>query len=410
MKNFFILIFCVSILFPSCKKSHDLLSKDEVGSALSVAYQQYTLMAETLINDEDKLPRTIGDDGLLKTSLSKWWTSGFFPGTLWYLYEDSGNPDMRMYAENFTNRLENEQFMTHNHDIGFILNCSYGNGYRLTRNLSYKDIMLQGAESLSTRYNPIPNSIRSWDWNKNVWQYPVIIDNMMNLELLTWADKNSDEPRYMQIARAHADRTKENHFRPNYSCYHVVSYDTLTGEPEKKMTYQGYNHESAWARGQGWALYGYTMMFRETGDSAYLEQAHHIARFILDHPRLPEDKVPYWDFDDPSIPDALRDASSGSVIASALLELSQYSNPSEKSEYISIASTILRTLSGPEYLAGIGENCNFILKHSVGNKPTGDEIDAPLTYADYYYVEALLRYKKYVLGEDLLIHNSFTSN
>lgn len=209
---------------------------------------------------------------------------------------------MKAFAEDFTKRVEREQYTTDNHDVGFMLYCSFGNGLRLTGNEEYKKVLLQGSKSLSTRFRPQVGCIRSWDWNQKVWEYPVIIDNMMNLEMLMWASKNSSNPKFAEIAQSHADVTMKHHFRPDYSCYHVVSYDTISGQPEKKNTCQGYAHESSWARGQGWALYGYTMMYRETGEEKYLEHAVNIAKFIMNHPRLPEDKIPYWDFDAPNIP------------------------------------------------------------------------------------------------------------
>lgn len=368
-----------------------------IDKGLSTAIVHSKQMALTLFDQKSLLPRSIGKNGNLTTTESWAWTSGFFPGVLWYLYEASGNDTLRMFAEDYTSRLEKQQFTTSNHDVGFMLYCSYGNGWRLTRNESYKNVLLQGAESLSTRFRPLVGCIRSW--NRKPWQYAVIIDNMMNLELLTWASKNSGNSKFASIACSHADITMKNHFREDYSCYHVVSYDTITGKPEQKCTYQGYADDSDWARGQGWALYGYTMMYRETQKKEYLNQAIHIARFIMNHPRMPEDKIPYWDFDDPDIPNTQRDASAGALMASAFIELSQYTKGDFSKECVSIAETQLKTLTSSEYLAEPGTNCNFILKHSVSNKPKRKEVDKPLTYADYYYVEALLRYKRFILKE-----------
>ena len=314
---------------------------------------------------DQSIPRAylFGKDGKLMTSKAKWWTSGFFPGVLWYLYEVNQDDSLKMYAENYTKRIENEKYTTDNHDVGFMLYCSFGNGLRLTSNDEYKQVLLQGAESLSTRFRPQVGCIRSWDWNQKVWEYPVIIDNMMNLEMLMWASKNSDNPKFAEIAKSHADVTMKHHFRPDYSSYHVISYDTISGQPEKKNTCQGYAHESCWARGQGWALYGYTMMYRETGQEKYLQHATNVARFIMNHPRLPEDKIPYWDFDAPGIPNELRDASAGALMASAFIELSQYTEGDLSKQCLSVAETQLKTLSSPEYLAEPGTNCNFILKH-----------------------------------------------
>ncbi|WP_455613912.1 glycoside hydrolase family 88 protein [Bacteroides congonensis] len=368
-----------------------------IDKGLDAATVQSKKMAESLIDQNDKLPRTIGKRNVFTTSNAGAWTSGFFPGVLWYLYEASGDDSLKQYAENYTKRVEKEQFTTNNHDVGFILYCSFGNGWRLTGNDDYKKVLLQGAQSLSTRFNPTVGCIKSW--NRKPWQYPVIIDNMMNLELLLWASQNSEQTKFGEMARSHADVTMKHHFRPDYSCYHVVSYDTITGQSEAKCTYQGYADDSDWSRGQAWALYGYTMMYRETKQKKYLDQAIHVARFIMAHPQLPEDKIPYWDFDDPDIPAIPRDASAGAVIASALIELSRYTKGRFSKECLAVAETQLKTLTSPEYLAEPGTNCNFILKHSVGNKPKNREVDVPLTYADYYYVEALLRYKKDILKE-----------
>ncbi len=392
--------FCLLLAVCGCSTKQNEMSL-LVNASLERAAIQSKKMAESLLNEENKLPRTIGKKGEFVTSGSRWWTSGFFPGVLWYLYEAKGGDSLKMYAENFTKRIEREQYTTDNHDVGFMLYCSFGNGYRLTGNKEYGKVLLQGAESLSTRFRSKVGCIRSWDWNQKVWEYPVIIDNMMNLELLMWASKNSNNQKYSDIAQSHADVTMEHHFRPDYSCYHVVSYDTISGQPEKKNTCQGYAHESSWARGQGWALYGYTMMYRETKQDKYLQHAINVAKFIMNHPRLPEDKIPYWDFDAPNIPNELRDASAGSLIASALIELSQYTEGDFSEQCLSVAETQLKTLSSPEYLAEPDTNCNFILKHSVGNNPGKSEVDVPLTYADYYYVEALVRYKRDILKEKL---------
>lgn len=365
--------------------------EDVISRGLDRASEQAVLMAKELENKAGRLPKSI-KDGQLETSNCYWWCSGFFPGELWYLYEYTRKPELKQYAELYTDRLEKVQFVTDNHDVGFMLYCSYGNGLRLTGNEHYKDVLVQGARSLSTRYRPAVKVIRSWDFGD--WQYPVIIDNMMNLELLTWAGKVTGDTALTHIATAHANTTMKNHFRADYSTYHVVSYDTISGLPEKKQTHQGYSDASAWSRGQAWALYGYTMMARETGDEAYLQQAKHIASFLMNHPRMPEDKVPYWDFDTPDIPNTTRDASAAAIMASALIELSELDKSAEAVSYLSYAEDQLRSLSSPEYLAETGTNCNFVLKHSTGYFKTGSEVDAPLSYADYYYVEALMRLRK----------------
>ena len=372
--------------------------KDEMDAViekgLSVSVEQSKLMAKSIWEQKTLLPRTLDKEGKLITSDSKWWTSGFFPGVLWYLYEATGDTLLKEYACDYTSRVEKEKYNKGNHDVGFMLYCSFGNGYRLTGNEKYKQVLLKGAESLSTRYKDHIGVIRSWDFNRAVWQYPVIIDNMMNLELLEWASKNTDNSRFASIARSHADVTLKNHFRADYSCWHVVSYDTITGQPEKKHTRQGYSHESSWSRGEAWALYGYVMMYRETQQKHYLAHAKKVANYILTHPRMPEDGIPYWDYDAPDIPDTYRDASAGAIMASAFIELSTMIQGELSRKCLMMAETQLKTLTSPEYLAEPGTNGNFILKHSVGSLMEHSEVDVPLTYADYYYVEALLRYQK----------------
>lgn len=373
---------------------------DVIERGLTVSTEQALRMAKELEPQDGRLPKSI-KDGKLETSDCYWWCSGFFPGELWYLYENNPTPELERYAKLFTERLEEVQYVTNNHDVGFMLYCSYGNGYRLTKDPAYEKVLITGAHSLSTRFRPTVGAIRSWDFNKDKWQYPVIIDNMMNLELLTWAAKETGDTRFRDIAIAHADKTIANHFRPDYSTFHVVSYDTITGVPHAKVTHQGYADSSAWARGQSWALYGYTMMARETGKAEYLDQARQIARFLMNHPHMPADKVPYWDYDAPDIPDAPRDASSAAIMASALIELSQLAPSEEAAGYLDFAEQQLRSLSSPAYLAEVGTNCNFILKHSTGSFPENSEVDVPLSYADYYYVEALMRLKKVMeLGEN----------
>lgn len=399
MKKYFSLIKILGIaivfimLLPACKIKEEESMLAVVERGLNISKEQALLMAKELESQEGKLPKSM-KNGKLETSNCYWWCSGFFPGVLWYLYENEPTSEIRRYAALYTDRLEAVQHVTDNHDVGFMLYCSYGNGYRLTHDSLYKQVLITGASSLSTRYNPNVKAIRSWDFNKDIWQYPVIIDNMMNLELLMWTSKIVGNNKYRDIAVNHANTTMDNHFRDNYSCYHVVSYDTLTGKPHIKMTHQGYADESSWARGQAWALYGFTMMARETGENKYLEQARNIARFLITHPRMPADKIPYWDYDVPNIPDVPRDASAAAIMASALIELSQLEYADESKMFLAFAEQQLRSLTSPQYLAEKGTNGNFILKHSTGHFPGKSEIDVPISYADYYYVEALLKMKK----------------
>ncbi len=359
---------------------------------LNRAIGQSLLLANTLKDQKDALPRTFEKDKL-QTIRYNHWVSGFFPGVLWQLYEYNGDPHLRDLAALFTNRVEPAKKMTSTHDLGFMLYCSFGQGYQLTGNNHYLDVIHEGTQSLLTRWNEKLGVIKSWNKNDR-WQYPVIIDNMMNLEMLCFMTRKFSDPNYMRIAEKHAQTTIKNHFREDHSTYHVVSYDTISGQPHAKNTAQGYNDNSSWARGQAWGLYGYTMMYRETHNTDYLIQARNIASFLMNHPRLPKDKVPYWDYDAPDIPNAQRDASAAAIMASALIELSQLDPTSMAPKWLALAKQQLRTLSSPTYLAKEGEQGGFILKHGVGHFLANTEVDVPLSYADYYYVEALLRLKK----------------
>jgi hypothetical protein len=348
-------------------------------------------LAQSLQDKQNALPRTF-ENGKVQTVRYDHWVSGFFPGLLWMLYENNGDEQFRRFAELYTDRVEPAKKLTNTHDLGFMLYCSFGQGYRLTANRHYLDVISEGTQSLLTRWNPKLGVIRSWDFGKQ-WQYPVIIDNMMNLEMLCFMTHQTSDRRYMKVAETHAQTTIRNHFRGDYSTYHVVSYDTISGRPHAKNTAQGYADGSAWARGQAWGLYGYTMMYRETHNRRYLKQARRIASFLLNHPRLPADGVPYWDYDAPDIPNAKRDASAAAIMASALIELSQLDKSKMAAKWMALAQKQLRTLSSPDYLAEEGEQGGFVLKHSVGHMPEKREVDVPLTYADYYYVEALMRLK-----------------
>jgi hypothetical protein len=330
------------------------------------------------------------------TSDTKWWCSGFYPGTLWYLYAYTKDENIKKEAEQRLAILEKEKYYTGNHDLGFMMYCSFGTAYKYTKNPAYKDVVTIAAKSLSTRYRPAIKSIQSWN-SRDILKCPVIIDNMMNLELLHWVSDHGGDPVFKEIAVTHANTTIVNHFRPDYSSYHVVDWDLNTGTVLKKITWQGAADSSAWSRGQTWGLYGYTMMYRFTKNPAYLNQAKKIAHFILSNPNLPSDKIPYWDFDAPGIPNVPRDASSGAIMASALLELGQFTTGAEKKEYIQTAETILQSLASDAYRAKLGENGGFMLMHSVGSIPNKSEVDVPLTYADYYFIEALTRYKDWYL-------------
>ena len=292
----------------------------------------------------------------------------------------------------YTEALDSVKYLKWHHDVGFMIDCSFGNALRVTGNEKYKDVIVEAAKSLSTRFRPAAGVIQSWDENRGWqgergWSCPVIIDNMMNLELLFKATEFSKDSTYYNIAVSHADQTMKNHFRDNWSCYHVVDYDKEKGGVRSKETAQGYADESSWARGQAWAIYGYTVCYRYTKDKKYLDMVDNIYKFIFNNKNLPKDLIPYWDFDAPNIPNEPRDASAAAVIASALYEASEYDRP----EYKETADKIVKSLSSPSYRALVGTNGNFLLMHSVGSIPHNAEIDVPLNYADYYFLQALTR-------------------
>ena len=331
------------------------------------------------------------------------WTAGFWPGVLWYLYENTKEETWKVAAENFTQTIMpvTSRKVT-NHDIGFVTMCSLGNGYRLTGNKEYKEGLLRAADSLAVLFNPTVGTIMSWPHmvKKENWPHNTIIDNMMNLELLFWASRNGGGHQLYEIANKHAETTMKHHFRSDNSCYHVAVYDTLTGDFIKGVTHQGLNDNSMWARGQAWAIYGYTMVYRETKDPRYLDFAKKVTNVYLS--RLPKDMVPCWDFDAVDLsPNEPKDASAAAITASALLELSTYVTDSDSSRYYyDEAEKMLEALSSAEYKAG-NQKYAFLL-HSVGHMPKGGEVDAAIIYADYYYIEALTRLKRLQTGRSIL--------
>jgi rhamnogalacturonyl hydrolase YesR len=385
MRNlFYAVLFCCLGSITSCGNTEKKYVWVE--NAVNTAAGQLKMLVDAG-EDSLRLPRSVKDGRVRLTDIYDW-TSGFFPGCLWYEYELTGDKYFERKAEKFTEFLIDLKDYKGTHDLGFMMYCSYGNAYRITGNDRILPILIEAANSLVSRYSDTTRTIRSWDFG--TWSYPVIIDNMMNLELLFFAGKHSGNPKYREIAMNHADATMKNHFRKDNSSFHVVSYVPSTGEVESRGTFQGYSDESAWARGQAWGLYGYTVCYRETQKIDYLEMAEKIAAFIMNHPRMPADKIPCWDYDDPGVPNVPRDASAAAITASALLELSTLVG--DGSKYFNYAEDILKSLSSDSYLAKSGNNHGFVLMHSVGHLPAGSEIDVPLVYVDYYYLEGLRRY------------------
>lgn len=388
MKRLSIFVFILTVVSIGCTTSIESVNGEFVLNQSEITLKE--LASE--VGDSKLSPRCIEEDGALRLVEHADWTSGFFSGCLWMQYEYTKDEYWKNLAEKHTQILEPEKFNGTTHDMGFKMYCSYGNGYRLTNNEEYKNILIQSAQTLATRYNPIIGCLKSWDHNTDKWQFPVIVDNMINLELLFWATKATKDSSYYNIAVSHALTTLTNHFRENNSSYHVVDYDTLTGEVLHKHTHQGEAHESEWARGQGWGLYGYTMCYREAGDERFLDQAIKIADYLMNHKNLPQDGIPYWDLLASDIPKAPRDASAAAVICSGLYELSTYAND-KSTVYKEMADKIFASLASDKYLISDDKPNGFLLGQSVGNMPKNDEVSTSIIYADYYFMEAALRKK-----------------
>lgn len=394
MKVFKIFFVTMLLIVSACTEKQE--SMDElIARVFDRAAVQFSILDNNLDSalvvsqDQYVYPRSINKDGSLMTSHYKWWCSGFYPGSLWYVYEYTGDDKFKDLALKYQAGLEPLRFRTDDHDIGFQLMCSYGNCLRLTGDQECVPVLVDGANSLASRFDPEVGCTRSWNFGK--WSFPVIIDNMMNMELLLKVAEMTDEDSLKNLAITHARTTMKNHFRDDFSCFHLVDYNPETGEVVGKQTVQGYADNSAWARGQAWALYAYPMMYRFTQDKEMLNHAIKVAEYLL--PRLPEDCIPYWDYDSPLIPNDVKDASSAAIMSAGLIELSQYVDRENSARYLAAAEKMLRALASDKYLSAKGEDYGFLLKHSTGNKNKDSEVDVPLTYADYYFLEALMRWK-----------------
>ena len=391
-----ILLAFILLLF-SCSRHQDC---NEPARLLNTASAK---IARTLAHlpDSARLPRSMpSGDSLWRTTGIYDWTSGFWPGLLWYDAEITGDSSLIGKARHWTAFLEPvKQMPSKSHDLGFMLYCSFGNGYRLTHDPQYRDVLLQGADSLASLFNPNVGTILSWPWQKQHrgWKHNTIIDNMMNLELLFWASKNG-RPAYFNIAVKHAETTLKNQVRPDFSTWHVVVYDSTSGKVDSLLTAQGYSNNSMWARGQAWAVYGFTLCYRETSKPEFLNAAKKLAARFFEG--LPADGIPYWDFDVPNPKYQPRDASAAAIVASALFELSGFcTDRNEKKKYFGQACRLIIGLAENYQAPG---NCDAILEHSVGSKPAGSEVDYSIIYADYYYVEALLRWEKAIALDSTL--------
>lgn len=388
------IFFITSLLCLACQKQESM--QELTARVFERAAAQMELMDKNLDSAAVSnpgvaiYPRSINKEGALWTSNYKWWCSGFYPGSMWYVYEYTGDEKIKELALKYQAGLEPLRFRKDDHDIGFQLMCSYGNCLRLTEDQTCVHVLIDGANSLASRFDPEVGCTRSWSFGK--WSFPVIVDNMMNMELLLKAAELGGSDSLKNVALAHARTTMKNHFRDDKSCFHLVDYNPETGEVAGKQTVQGLADDSAWARGQAWGLYGFTMVYRFCKEQDILDHAIAIAEYLL--PRLPEDGVPFWDYDSAEIPNDVRDASAAAIMASGLIELSQYVDAEKAERYLATAEKMLRTLASEEYLCAEGEDYGFLLKHSTGNKNTDSEVDVPLTYADYYFLEALIRWSR----------------
>ncbi|MEM1118828.1 MAG: glycoside hydrolase family 88 protein [Bacteroidota bacterium] len=397
----------LSVSLPSCANAQAKLTSLEsaADAPMETAFKKMLSnrldqLAKKVVADLEVLeptpynfPHAIGTDFKMRKISSADWTSGFYPGIMWYLYDHSQDERLKTAAKTWMTFIEREQYNTNTHDLGFMVYNSFGNAYEITGDETYKPIIVQTAESLASRYNEKVGCIRSWDFAEHVWSFPVIIDNMMNLELLFEAYKLSGKQSLYDIAVRHAETTMEHHFRPDNSSFHVVDYSPTTGKVRNKQTHQGYADESAWSRGQAWGLYGYAIMYRETKEQRFLEQAKKIADFMFQHKNLPKDHIMYWDYNAPFIPNEPRDVSAATIAAAGLIKMATL-DPNNAEQYLGWCDKILTSLESPFYHTDIKP---FILDHSVGAYPWKSEVDRPIIYADYYYIEALkerLAYEK----------------
>ncbi|NMH88381.1 glycoside hydrolase family 88 protein [Flavivirga algicola] len=398
--SFYILLICIVIVgciqSGKANQTEKKFQKEKgftIEGQILAAEENYKLLVNSA-RQANNIPRTLEDNAIKWINNGFDWTEGFFPGSLWYMYELTNNDKWKKEAIYFQELNFDDRFAS-SHDLGFVFQCSYGNSFRLTKAKQNKRALIDASNALIDRFSEAVGCIKSWDvdsgWQKQRdWQYPVIIDNMMNLELLFETSLLTGEDKYKNIAISHANMTLKNHFRENNSSYHVVDYDSISGKIRSKQTAQGYAHNSSWARGQAWGLYGFTVSYRYTKNPEYLTQAKKIADYILSNPTISKENIPYWDYNAPNIPNEPKDVSAAAIVASALIELSQYSDK----KYLDKAKDIIETLSTDTYFVESGTNGNFLLKHSVGSIPHGAEIDVPLNYADYYYLESLVRLRK----------------
>ena len=378
----------------------------DVDKQLQYCHKQVCRALEELKQKDGSYDYTMEPRNILKGDKQKgWncrkatpeeWCDGFWPGILWMDYQNTKDEAVRKAAEGYTESLKGIAYRPcYDHDIGFLMFCSYGKGYEVNHSQEYKNVILASADSLATLFNPIVGTILSWprEVKPRNWPHNTIMDNMMNLDMMFWAARNGGNKLLHDLAVTHAKTTMQNHFRPDGSCYHVAVYDTINGNLIKGVTHQGYSGDSMWSRGQSWAIYGYTMVYRYTRNKMFLDFAQKVTDIYIK--RLKEtsdDFIPLWDMDDSrGTMGAPKDVSAACVVADALLELQKYVGGEKGEEYKQFALQTLAQLSTSKYQSG-KKNVAFLM-HSTGHHPAGSEIDASIIYADYYYLEALNRVK-----------------
>ena len=378
----------------------------DVEKQLQYCHKQIKRALAELQQKDDSFDYTMEPRNILKGDKQKgWncrkatpeeWCDGFWPGILWMDYQNTKDEAVRKAAEGYTESLKGIAYRPcYDHDIGFLMFCSYGKGYEVNHSQEYKNVILTSADSLATLFNPIVGTILSWprEVKPRNWPHNTIMDNMMNLDMMFWAARNGGNKLLYDLAVTHAKTTMQNHFRPDGSCYHVAVYDTISGDFVKGVTHQGYSDDSMWSRGQSWAIYGYTMVYRYTRNRMFLDFAQKVTDIYIK--RLKEtsdDFIPLWDMDDSrGTMGAPKDVSAACVVADALLELQKYVGGEKGEEYKQFALQTLAQLSTSKYQSG-KKNVAFLM-HSTGHHPAGSEIDASIIYADYYYLEALNRVK-----------------
>ena len=391
-----LLLMILTALLLQCKnKPVDNQASRDLDSLITenllFAQNKITYFLENL--DVNTYPGSIDDNGQLVTITAKSWEAGYLAGILWYLYDYTKEEKWKVYAQQWTAGLELQKFNKNSHDLLFMLFASFGNGHKITQDELYKDVLIVGSKSLASRYDPEIKYIKSWDafYQSMEIQYPVIIDALLANEMLFYVSRISGDPSFYNIAYNHALNTKKDFFREDYSTYYLIEYDTIHNTLKDKRTWMGYSDESTWSRGHARAIYGSAVTFRETGDSSFLELAKNTAKYYMEHPRLPADLIPYWDFDDPDIPNTPRDASAACIAASGLLELASLLPPEEQGKYADFAIRTLKNLASDVYRNRPDENLGFILKHSTGSCSWNLDVDKPKISADYYFIESLIK-------------------